>query len=59
MRYEMRYEKRYENIELPSRYWEPQPDEEERKEIEERLQAEYERKLAAGVIEEEMELPFK
>ena len=49
---------RYEEIKLPSQYWEPQPDEEEMREIEERNRKEYERKLAAGEIVEE-ELPFE
>ena len=49
---------RYEEIKLPSRYWEQQPDEDEMREIEERDRAEYDRKLAAGEILEE-ELPFE
>ena len=49
---------RYEEVKLPSRYWEPQPNEDERREIEERDRAEYERKLAAREIMEE-ELPFE
>ena len=48
----------YEETRLPSRYWEPQPKEDEMREIEERDKAEYERKQAAGEIEE-MELQFE
>ena len=43
---------------LPSRYWEPQPDEEDIREYNARLRDEYERKVAAGEIDEE-ELPFE
>ena len=42
---------------LPSHYWEPMPDEKDIAEYNARLKDEYERKVAAGEIEEE-ELPF-
>lgn len=44
--------------ELPSRYWEPQPDEEDIIKQEERLQEEYEERIRQG-LEVDEELPFE
>ncbi|MBR1479243.1 MAG: hypothetical protein IJ608_14985 [Lachnospiraceae bacterium] len=57
MRYLQRPELMREQDPLPDHYWEPQPDEKDIAEYNARLKEEYERKVAAGEIEEE-ELPF-
>ena len=51
----MRWEYAYDWQELPSRFWEPEPDEEDLK----RLETEYEERVRNGLEPEMEELPFE